>query len=100
MSGSPSSITSASSPVQSPLLLTQQQLHGQSQLQQQQQQQQFSHHQTSMGSGVVGQQQINLSYSSDLSANDSNAADSKRHKNDNSKTKVSFFKLNLLITLI
>lgn len=89
MSGSPSSITSASSPVPSPIMLTQQQQqpHGQPQLLQQQ----LPHHQTSMSSSVSGQQAINLSYSSDLSANDNSVADSKKHKNEsnsNSKAKV------------
>ncbi|TMW53949.1 hypothetical protein DOY81_001006 [Sarcophaga bullata] len=73
-SGSPSSITSGGSPVQSPLPA------------QQQLQQQASN---TSGSGSVNQQQINLNYSSDSTAADSTAKDkhNKNESNANSKTK-------------
>lgn len=79
-SGSPSSITSGGSPVQSPLPV------------QQQLQQQASN--TSGSGSATQQQQINLNYSSDSTAADGTAKDkhNKNESNANSKTKVNIKK--------
>ncbi|XP_061401223.1 CCR4-NOT transcription complex subunit 3 isoform X2 [Musca vetustissima] len=78
-SGSPSSITSGGSPVQSPLPTQQQR--------DQQQQQQASN--TSGSGGGSAHQQISLNYSSDSTAADGTAKDkhNKNESNNNSKTK-------------
>uniref|UniRef100_A0A1I8NI31 CCR4-NOT transcription complex subunit 3 n=1 Tax=Musca domestica TaxID=7370 RepID=A0A1I8NI31_MUSDO len=77
-SGSPSSITSGGSPVQSPLPTQQQR---------DQQQQQASN--TSGSGGGSAHQQISLNYSSDSTAADGTAKDkhNKNESNNNSKTK-------------